>query len=230
MSNTDEIRSRVMRAALDHVVFDGWSRETLDAALADAGLAADDGRMLFPRGPLDLAVAFHKAGDEQLADHARHAELADMRYSERVAYLIMQRLEIAAADKEAVRRAAAFFALPMHAIEGSKNIWHTADTIWTALGDSSRDLNWYSKRAILSGVFSASLMYWLGDESPDNAATRAFVDRRIAEVMSFEKSKAKIKQTGLYKAFRAGPGRLLDAVKAPGQSPADDLPGFWRES
>lgn len=225
----NEKRQAVLDAARAHVVFDGWSNETLVASGADAGLAPDELRMLFPRGALDLAEAFHLAGDALLAEAMAAADLSEMRYSDRVAHAIMLRLEIAAADREAVRRAATFFALPIHAVTGSKCIWHTADVIWTGLGDTSRDANWYSKRAILSGVYSASLLFWLGDESPDFADTRAFVDRRIADVMAFEKTKAKVKGTKAYELFRRGPGRLLDAIKAPGQSPAEDLPGYWRD-
>ena len=78
-------------------------------------------------------------------------------------------------------------------------------------------------------MYSSSLLFWLGDDSPDFSATRAFVDRRIDNVMAFEKSKASLKKTRAYELFRRGPGRLLDAIKAPGQSAADDLPGIWQD-
>lgn len=220
-------RAAILAAARDHVIFDGWSDETLRAARADAGIDPDLARLAFPRGALDLAVAFHREGDARLAAILAETDLSPLRYSDRVAAAIMQRLDIAAPDREAVRRGMAFFALPQHMAEGSKCLWHTADTIWTALGDTSGDLNWYSKRLILSGVYSSSVLYWLGDDSPDFAATRAFVDRRIANVMQFEKTKARVKDSRIYGAFRRGPGRLLDAIKAPGQGAPMDLPGRW---
>ena len=85
-----------------------------------------------------------------------------------------------------MRRGAALFALPHHAADGARAIWHTADTIWTALGDDSRDFNWYSKRTTLSAVYSSALLYWLGDETPGASATREFVGRRIDNVMQVE--------------------------------------------
>ena len=93
----------------------------------------------------------------------------------------MRRLEIA--DREAVRRAAALFALPLYAADGARAVWHTADTIWTALGDTSDDINWYSKRATLSAVYGAVVLYWLGDDSQDHQASWEFLDRRIDDVM-----------------------------------------------
>ena len=224
-----ETRRKVVDAAAAHVVFDGWSVETLDAAITDAKVDPDTAAQVYPRGAIDLAEAFHLEGDAQLAAALEQANLDHLRYSQRVAHAVMLRLEIAAPDREAVRRAAAFFALPVNAVTGARCLWNTADVIWTGLGDTSRDANWYSKRAILSAVYSSSLLFWLGDDSPDFSATRAFVDRRIDNVMAFEKSKASLKKTRAYELFRRGPGRLLDAIKAPGQSAADDLPGIWQD-
>ena len=222
-----EARAAVLGTARFHVIFDGWSEAMYRAAVAEAGIDGDTARQAFPRGVIDLAYEFHLSGDRVLAQRLADADLSKLRYSEKVGHAVMTRLEIAAEDREAVRRAAAFFALPMHVGTGSRALWHTADTVWTALGDTSQDVNWYSKRAILSGVYSSSLLYWLGDESDAFADTRAFVDRRIGDVMSFEKTKARVRDSALGKAFMQGPGRLLDLIKAPGQGAPDDLPGRW---
>jgi len=215
----------ILAAARVHVIFDGWSETSFAASVADAGVPMADARSLFPRGAIDLAMAFHFAGDAALALRMKEADLAQMRYSERVAFAVMERLRIAAPDREVVRRSAAFFALPIHGASASKCMWHTADTIWDGLGDTSTDYNWYSKRLTLSGVYGAALLYWLGDESPDFEATSAFVDRRIADVMSIEKGKAQLRKSPLYGLFKRGPGRLLDAIRAPGLSQAQELPG-----
>jgi len=225
----DEAKARIAAAAADHVTFDGLSDTALKAAAQDADISEDLTRAAFPRGAQDLGVEMHKSADRELADRLKSEDLSALRYSEKVARAIMIRLEIAGENKEAVRRAANFFALPQNAVAGSKCIWNTADTIWTALGDTSDDLNWYSKRTILSGVYSASLLYWLGDDSEASTRTKTFVDRRIDNVMAFEKTKGQIKKSKAYQAFRSGPGRFLDSIKAPGMSGMNDLPGQWRK-
>ena len=58
----------------------------------------------------------------------------------------------------------------------------TVDAIWHAAGDRSADFSWYTKRAILAAVYSATVLYWLRDTSEDDAATLAFLDRRLAGV------------------------------------------------
>ena len=220
---TDPIREKLLQASLSHVAFDGWSPATFDAAVQDSGLSAEVAHAACPRGAVDLAAAYHRRGDAAIDVKA----LGDLRYSEKVAALVRQRIE--ATDREIVRRGMTLFALPHHAPEGARLIWDTADAIWKALGDTSRDANWYSKRAILSGVFSATVLYWLGDQSDDQADTWAFLDRRIEDVMRFEKTKAKLNENKLASALLAVPNAFLSRVKAPASAGGgrDDLPG-WR--
>jgi len=220
-NSMDTAKSRLLTAALAHVPFDGWSDITLRAAVADSGMAAGLAAGLFPRGGVDMAAAYHKWGDQILRDELAQADLTALRFREKVTHAVRLRLEMV--DKEAVRRGVALFALPQHAIEGAALIWGTADTIWTALNDTSRDINWYTKRATLSAVYSATVLYWLGDISDNNADTWAFLDRRIENVMQFEKIKAGFGQNRIGQALSKGPLKIFQRITAPMTS--NDLPG-----
>ena len=219
-NSSERAKERILQAALGHVAFDGWSEATLKAAITDSGVTPALGRALYPRGGVDLAVAYHRAGDIAMRD-AMAAHNGGLRYRDRVALAVRLRLE--AADKELVRRGSALFSLPQHGLEGGRLIWATADAIWTALGDSSTDVNWYSKRATLSAVYGATVLFWLGDHSEGNAETWEFLDRRIENVMQIEKAKAAIRENPLGKALMAGPMKILESISAP--KPLDDLPG-----
>jgi ubiquinone biosynthesis protein COQ9 len=223
-----DARALLLAAALPHVPFDGWSQATLKAAAQDAGVAEALARALYPRGGVDLALAFHRQGDALMADRLRATDLTAMRYRDRVAFAVRTRIEVIA-DKELVRRGATLFALPQHAADGARAIWGTADAIWTALGDTSRDFNWYSKRATLSGVHAATVLFWLGDDSTGHQATWDFLDRRIEDVMRIEKAKATMRDNPLAKAIFAGPVKLMEKLRMPrGAEAADDLPGRMR--
>jgi len=221
----DDVKTRLMQAAKAHVVFDGWSDATFNAAARECDMTPEAARAICPNGAVDLAEAFHKAGDAGLADWALTADLSALRYSEKVTELVWRRLMLAE-DKELVRRGMTLFSMPQHSARGAALIWGTADTIWQALGDTSDDLNWYSKRAILSGVYGASVLFWLGDHSAEHADTRAFIERRIANVMQFEKLKGQVRSN---KAL-APLTDLIDAfsgrVRAPGRDPRPDYPGW----
>lgn len=211
----------LLDAALPHVAFDGWSPATFDAAIAETGIDP----AICPRGAVDLAVAYHLRGDAAMTAAMAAADLSEMRYSEKVAHAIRLRLA-AADDKEAVRRGTTLFALPNHAGDGAKLLWGTADAIWNALGDTSDDINWYTKRATLSAVYGSVVLYWLGDDAGD---VDDFIDRRIENVMQFEKLKAQVNKTPLLKPFTGALAAMLGGVKAPRQGPDPDLPGVWVE-
>ena len=217
----DERKERILDAALVHVPFDGWSDATLRAAAGDSGVPLALARALYPRGGVDLALAYHQRGDREMIQALAAADLSALRFRDKVAQAVRLRLE--GADRELVRRGSTLFSLPHHAADGARAIWGTADAIWTALGDTSDDLNWYSKRASLSAVYGSTVLFWLGDDSPDHQATWDFLDRRIEGVMRFEKAKAAFRDNPLGKALMAGPFRILDRIRAPRMP--EDLPG-----
>jgi len=216
---------RLLSAALSHVPFDGWSDATLAAAALDCEIDLAEARALFPRGGVDLALAYHRAGDAAMAAELGRTPLDDLRFREKVVKAVRLRLELA--DKEAVRRGATLFALPMHAGDGASALWGTVDRIWVALGDTSQDLNWYTKRATLSGVYAATVLFWLGDDSTDHHATWEFLDRRIENVMQIEQVKAAVRKNRLLKPFLALPDWAASKVRAPARMPRADLPGSW---
>ncbi len=228
MTDDDQMtKERLLDAAVMHVPFDGWSDATFHAATRDAGLEPGVARAVCPRGAVDLALAYHAAGDAAMLARLEETDLSVMRYSDRVALAVRLRLE-AVEDKELVRRGMALFSLPVYAADGAQAVWQTCDAIWRALGDSSEDINWYTKRMTLSGVYGATVLYWLGDDSPEHAESWAFLDRRIADVMQIEKFKAQLRENSLVSSVMAGPLAFLGRIRAPEPGRQTDMPGRWR--
>lgn len=221
----DDLKDRLLDAALAHVAFDGWSEPTFRAAVTETGTDMAAARAVCPRGAVDLALAYHHRGDAQMRRSLKAARLDDLRFRDRIATAVRLRIE-AITDKEAVRRGSALFALPQYSADGARALWGTADAIWDALGDPSEDFNWYTKRATLSAVYGATLLYWLGDESPGSRDTWAFLDRRIEDVMRIEKVKAEVRRNPVLSRLAAGPEWLLSRIKPPSRLPRADLPGF----
>ncbi len=161
MTDTPSAADRLLDAALAHVAFDGWSEATLAAAALETGIDPALARALYPRAGLDLALAYHRRGDAQMVAALAATDLGALRFREKVALAV--RLRLQGADREAVRRGATLMALPQNTPDAARAVWATADAIWNALGDTSEDGNWYSKRAILAAVHSATVLFWLGD-------------------------------------------------------------------
>ena len=217
-------RERLLDALPDHVAFDGWSRTAIEAAARDGGVEPELARLIFPRGGIDAALAFHARGDRQMAEAFAAEVRIGMGFTAKVTRAVRLRLELVEPAREAVRRAVSMFALPTYAPEGAAALWRTADAIWTAVGDSSEDVNWYTKRATLSGVYSATVLYWLADESDGREATWAFLDRRIADVIRIEKAKAEIRRNPLGRLVMQGADRMGAMIRAP-HARGDAAPG-----
>ena len=189
-SALDEVKRRVLAAALPLVPFEGWSDRTLREAGRSAGAGEAEVRAAFPRGIIDLVCCYADDADERMAEALKSADLTALRVRERVTLAVRRRIEAVGDTKEASRRAAALFALPQYAIDGMQSVYRTVDAVWRAVGDTSADFNFYTKRALLAGVFTSTMLHWFADSSEGAADTWAFLDRRIGEVMQIEKFKA----------------------------------------
>jgi ubiquinone biosynthesis protein COQ9 len=225
-TNPDETKQRLLDAIVMHVPFDGWSPEAFAAAARDVGITPQEERVLFPRGATDLAVMFHEQGDRAMELALAETDLSSMRVQDKITLAIRTRLDVVS-DKEVVRRGSALFALPHNAAEGGRLIWGTADAMWRAIGDTSEDVNWYTKRMTLSAVWSSVVLYWLGDTTERHVATDEFIDRRIADVMRFEKAKAQMAGNPLFKPLTGILSRATAPIRAPRAARRDDLPGRW---
>lgn len=187
--------TRAVLAAIvpHHAAFDGWSDAALASAAGEAGLPASVARLAFAEGPVAMIDAWFADIDRRMAAALPPERLAAMKIRERIAVLVMTRLELAAADREALRRAIAILALPANAAAGVRLGWRAADLMWHLAGDRATDLAHYTKRMTLAGVYAATLLVFLDDESEGLADTRAFLARRIDGVMRFEKLKAQLR-------------------------------------
>lgn len=221
-----DVKAKLLEAAKQHVPFDGWCEATFRAAIQDIGIEPGLARAVCPRGAIDLALAYHEEGDQAMLRRLDETDLSEMRFRDRVAAAVRFRLE-AAEDKELIRRGMTLFSLPHHALDGAQAIWRTCDRIWTALGDTSDDVNWYTKRATLSGVYGSTVLFWLGDDSEDCARTWAFLDRRIEDVMQFEKFKARARDNPLVAELMKGPLAFLGKIKPPSGPQHTGMPGRW---
>ncbi len=174
-----QIRQRLLQAILPHVAFDGWSGRAMRAGAEDLAMSPQDLALAFPDGPSELISLFSAQADTAMLAALEAQDLAAMKIRERITLGVRVRLEALTPNKESVRRGLAFFALPQHGALGLECLYRTVSAIWYAAGDRSSDYNFYSKRLLLAGVYSSTLVYWLDDKSQDQQATWAFLDRRI---------------------------------------------------
>jgi ubiquinone biosynthesis protein COQ9 len=187
----DELRLRLAPDIAASAIFDGWNDAALVSAAEATGVDPAVARLAFPGGTMDMIAAWIDSVDTRMEQAFDREVLAQMPIRERIRALVWFRLEAVMGLEEALRRALAIQALPQNLARTAKLGWSSADKMWRLAGDTSTDYNHYSKRAILAGIYAATLAVFVGDESEGKAETRAFLDRRIEGVMKFEKAKAK---------------------------------------
>jgi len=189
-SPLQKIRERLALAVGENAVFDGWTKAAIESAAGRHGVDSAQARLAFPKTQAGMIDAYIEAVDRAMAGRLPPEKLQGMKIREKIRSLIWTRLEIMAPAREAVRRALAILALPQNLPLAMRIGWRTADLMWRLAGDTSTDYNHYTKRITLGAVYASTLLVWLDDESEGWRETSAFLDRRIENVMQFERWKA----------------------------------------
>ena len=191
MSPLERIRASLALAVGENAVFDGWTVKAVDTAAAQLGIDPAQARLAFPKAKIDMIDAYIAAVDAAMLAEYPPEKIAAMKIRDRIRAQLWFRLETMAPAREALRSALAILAMPQNAPRALKIGWRTADIIWRNAGDTATDYNHYTKRLTLSAVYASTLLTWLDDDSDGLADTAAFLDRRLANVMQFEKFKSR---------------------------------------
>lgn len=184
----------ILRAAIPLVPFEGWNQSTLQKAALSANYKKTDIIRVFPRGAIDAVDAFAREGDALMLELLKGYNLPTMKIRERIATIVRLRITVHEQQREALRKAIALQAMPFHALHALRSLYATVDAIWHAAGDTSTDFNFYTKRLMLAGVYTSTVIFWLDDRSPGESASWEFLDRRIEDVMRIEKAKSHVKK------------------------------------
>jgi ubiquinone biosynthesis protein COQ9 len=186
----EEIRARLALPLGENAVFDGWTQAAVESAADNQGVDRAQARLAVPKdqaGKIDLYI---RGVDRALEAWFTPERIEGLKIREKIRAIVWKRLEIMAPAREAVRRALSILAMPQNVPTGLKTGWRTADMMWRIAGDTSTDFNHYTKRMTLGAVYGSTLLVWLDDQTEGMVETSAFLDRRIDDVMQFEKLKA----------------------------------------
>ena len=186
----DELKLALAPQLAPNAVFDGWSDKALGMAAAELGVPASRARLCFPGGAAEMIDAWFDSIDRAMAEAFPLERIEATKIRDRIRDLVMFRIERIDPDKEALRRALAILAQPQNLTLAARLGWRAADRMWRIAGDRATDFNHYTKRAILMGVYGSTQLIYMDDDSDGLATTRAFLNRRIEDVMRFEKTKA----------------------------------------
>jgi len=211
-SPLEQLRRRLALAVGENAVFDGWTRTAVDSAAGQLGIDPVQARLAMPKSQAGLIDLYLQEVDRELAVWFTPERLEALKVREKIRSLVWRRLEIMGPAREAVRRALAILAMPQNVPLALKASWRTADLMWRIAGDTSTDFNHYTKRMTLGAVYASTLLAWLDDQSEGWSDSAAFLDRRIDDVMKFEKWKAQWRGSSDH---RISPSRFFGRLRYP---------------
>jgi ubiquinone biosynthesis protein COQ9 len=207
-SPLEQLRRRLALAVGENAVFDGWTRQAVDSAAAQLGIDPVQARLAMPKTQAGMIDLYIQEVDRGLEVYFTPERLSVLKIREKIREMVWRRLEIMGPAREAVRPALAILAMPRNLPLALSISWRTADLMWRIAGDTSTDFNHYTKRLTLGAVYGSTLLAWLDDQSEDWADTAAFLDRRIDDVMRFEKFKAEWRGSSEHLSVARFLGRL----------------------
>jgi ubiquinone biosynthesis protein COQ9 len=189
-SPLERLRRQLALAVGENAVFDGWTKAAVDAAAGQLGIDPIQARLAMPKAQAGMIDVYIQEVDRALEAYFTPERLSGLKIREKIRTLVWRRLEIMGPARESVRRALAILAMPQNMPLAARIGWRSADLMWRIAGDTSTDFNHYTKRMTLGAVYGSTLLVWLDDQSEGWMETAAFLDRRIDDVMRFEKFKA----------------------------------------
>jgi len=211
-SPLEQLRRRLALAVGENAVFDGWTKVAVESAATQLGTDPAQAHLAMPKTQAGLIDTYIQEVDRSLEEYFTPERLQDLKIREKISALVWKRLEIMGPAREAVRRALAILAMPQNVPLALRISWRSADLMWRIAGDTSTDFNHYTKRMTLGAVYGSTLLAWLDDQSEGWSDTAAFLDRRIDDVMKFEKWKAQWRGSS---DMRISPSRFFGRLRYP---------------
>jgi len=193
------VYDKVINCTLKHVPLEGWTLKALNLGAKDAEVESQDVLVFFNHDIDNVISYYSEMLDLQMTQMLESYNLEDMKIRERIALSVMTRLELMTPHRESANCTASYLACPTKLPLASKLLYKTVNIMWYCAGDTATDFNFYTKRGLLAGVYSTAFIYWLNDQSAGFADTRAFVERRISNVMVIPKIKSRIQ--GVFKTL-----------------------------
>ena len=189
-------KDQLLQAILPHVAFDGWTDTAIESGACDLGVSKIKIDRLFPGGLREIVRHFGDWADREMLANLGEIDLEPMKLRERVSLAVRVRLIALSPHRETVRRTLSFLSLPSNFPTGVRSMYKTVDLIWYTVGDKSADFSFYTKRALLAGVISATSLFWINDESEDSVDSWQFLDRRIADVLKIPLLRSRLQKIG----------------------------------
>ena len=187
--NLNQKRKQIFNEVKNYVEVNGWNKEIF-LNLKNSNFDYNEIISLFPNGYLSTIQMYLDDINSKMALESKKLNLIQLRLHERVRELCILRLNIMQKEKKFVIKTYNHLCLPQNYKFSSKNLYKTIDQIWFLSGDNSTDFNFYTKRIILAGIYTSTMIHFINNENIDG--TIDFLNNQLKKVKYIPKFKNRI--------------------------------------
>ena len=184
-------RQVVLRFAKEFVSEKGLTKNCLVNISKKYGLNTDETDLLFPQGNIDLIKFALEQLNNDLEVYCRQIDLIRLPIHKRIRKVLLSKISLMNKDKPFYRTIFLNLLIPKKNFSLSSQLYNSVDQLWFIAGDSSTDFNFYTKRLILSGIYSRVMLFFFNNNNQEELEN--ILDESLKRVSKIPEIKSKLK-------------------------------------
>ncbi|MDA1181646.1 MAG: COQ9 family protein [Proteobacteria bacterium] len=153
-------RLEVLKYAKIFISEKGLNKNSLENISKRYGLNINEIELLFPEGNIDLIKFTLEQLNKELEEYCKKIDLIRLPVHKRIKKVLLSKISLMNKNKLFYRSIFLNLLIPKKNFSLLNQLYNSVDQIWFIAGDSSTDFNFYTKRLILSGIYSRVMLFF----------------------------------------------------------------------
>ena len=172
------------------VIENGWNDNTFNEIIEKTNYSLNELNILFPSGFKDLLIFSLDDLNLQLEEFFNKSNLIRLPLHKRIRKILITKIHLMNKSKKFYKKIFFFLLLPHNNKLLLKQLYKSVDLIWKIAGDNSTDFNYYTKRIILSGIYSRVILNFFNND--DLIKIEEIIDINLNYVLKIPKFKKRL--------------------------------------
>ena len=184
-------RLEFLNYAKTHIANNGLKQSTFKDISNKYKLDLSETELLFPEGNADLIKFALEKLNSDLEVYCNKIDLIRLPTHKRIKKVLLSKIFLMNKDKLFYKTIFLNLLIPKRYFSLPKQLYNSVDQIWFIAGDSSVDFNFYTKRLILSGIYSRIMLFFFNND--DQVGLEKILDEDLKRVSKIPEIKSKFK-------------------------------------
>jgi ubiquinone biosynthesis protein COQ9 len=153
-------------------------------------LDQNEADLIFPEGNNDLIKFALEQLNKDLQEHCKKIDLIRLPIHKRIRIILLTKISLMNKEKEFYKKIFLNILVPKKNFSLPYQLYKSIDQIWFIAGDNSTDFNFYTKRLILSVIYTRVILFFFNNNDQDKL--EIILDDNLKRVSKIPKLKSKI--------------------------------------